>query len=218
MTAYSLPVSPTSRGSGPILPRSPRTEWPPRQVLQRGDVLHERVSARAIPLARGWPRTPQPRTSDLIGEFSTGSEEFGALWVSHDLREHRTDLKLIHYPNLGDIDLSFEARQLSADRGLQFIVFTAEPGSAWEARSGCSEVHPPPCRSQPRRRSNSLSLNAFLVEHPAATFNRAPEAETKCWIQVSAEYVSRTDTTTPPPPTRGDVPCVQGWTTAKYYA
>jgi hypothetical protein len=75
-------------------------------------------------------RSPNDRVlSDLVGELSTRSEPFRALWASHDVREHRTGIKLITHPVVGDLDLAFEAMDLSAERGLQLIAHSAPPGS-----------------------------------------------------------------------------------------
>ena len=68
--------------------------------------------------------------SDLVGELSTRSEAFRTLWASHDVREHRTGLKRIHHPVVGDLQLSYEAMELSSERGLLFLAYTAEPGTA----------------------------------------------------------------------------------------
>lgn len=46
------------------------------------------------------------------------------------MRVHLAGVKLFHHPDVGDLDLFYEAMQLTADPGLQFIGFTAEPGSA----------------------------------------------------------------------------------------
>jgi hypothetical protein len=45
------------------------------------------------------------------------------------VREHRTGVKRIHHPVVGDLELSYEGMQLSSDRGLLFIAYTAKPGS-----------------------------------------------------------------------------------------
>ncbi|MCB8908606.1 helix-turn-helix transcriptional regulator [Rhodococcus rhodochrous] len=75
-------------------------------------------------------RSPYDRTlSNLVGELSTRSDYFRKLWGSHDVREHRTGLKSIHHPIVGPLDLSFQSMDLTADRGLVMVVFTAEPGS-----------------------------------------------------------------------------------------
>ena len=76
-------------------------------------------------------RSPYDRhLSDLVGELSTRSDLFRKLWGAHDVREHRTGLKTVHHPVVGDLDLTFQAMDLASDRGLQMIVFSAEPGSA----------------------------------------------------------------------------------------
>lgn len=75
-------------------------------------------------------RAPHDRLlSELVGELSVRSEVFRGLWVSHDVREHRFGRKSIHHPVVGDVDLSYQAMDLSAERGLQLIAYTAEPGS-----------------------------------------------------------------------------------------
>jgi hypothetical protein len=75
-------------------------------------------------------RAPHDRAlTDLVGELSTRSEEFRTLWASHDVRDHRTGIKAITHPVVGDLDLMYEAMDLTSDRGLLFIAYTAEAGS-----------------------------------------------------------------------------------------
>ena len=75
-------------------------------------------------------RTPYDRAlSDLVGELSTRSDAFRTLWASHDVREHRTGTKHVHHPVVGDLRLQYEGMELSSDRGLLFLAYTAEPGS-----------------------------------------------------------------------------------------
>ncbi|CAM3333176.1 helix-turn-helix transcriptional regulator [Occultella aeris] len=75
-------------------------------------------------------RHPRDRElSDLVGELATCSDPFRTLWASHDVREHRTGTKSVTHPVVGDLDLSFEALDVSNERGLQLIAFSAEPGS-----------------------------------------------------------------------------------------
>ena len=76
-------------------------------------------------------RSPYDRQlSDLVGELSTRSDLFRRLWGAHDVREHRTGLKSIHHPIVGDLHLTYQSMDLASDRGLQMLVFSAEPGSA----------------------------------------------------------------------------------------
>jgi transcriptional regulator with XRE-family HTH domain len=67
--------------------------------------------------------------TDLIGELSTRSEEFRALWAAHNVRLHRSGLKHFHHPTVGSMDLMFEAMALEADDGLTLTAYTAEPGT-----------------------------------------------------------------------------------------
>lgn len=76
-------------------------------------------------------RSPHDRQlSDLIGQLSTRSDLFRKLWGAHDVREHRTGIKSIHHPVVGDLDLTYQGMDLVSDHGLQMLVFSAEPGSA----------------------------------------------------------------------------------------
>jgi transcriptional regulator with XRE-family HTH domain len=75
-------------------------------------------------------RSPHDRVlTDLVGELATRSEEFATLWASHDVRTHRTGSKNLHHPVVGDLDLTFEAMDLTSEQGLQLMAFSAEPGS-----------------------------------------------------------------------------------------
>lgn len=68
--------------------------------------------------------------SDLIGELSTRSETFRTRWAAHNVRFHRTGTKYLHHSVVGDLELSYEALELTSDPGLTFLAYTAEPGSA----------------------------------------------------------------------------------------
>jgi transcriptional regulator with XRE-family HTH domain len=75
-------------------------------------------------------RDPHDRDlSDLVGELSTRSEEFRTRWAAHNVRIHRTGTKAFHHPVVGDLTLTYEMLDLSADSGLALLVYTAEAGS-----------------------------------------------------------------------------------------
>jgi transcriptional regulator with XRE-family HTH domain len=67
--------------------------------------------------------------SDLVGELSTRSDEFRTRWAAHNVRIHRTGEKDLHHPVVGDLSLTYEMLDLSADSGLVIVAYTAEPGS-----------------------------------------------------------------------------------------
>src|ERR671911_2956906 len=75
-------------------------------------------------------RNPYDRDlSDLVGELSTRSEEFRTRWAAHNVRIHRTGAKEFHHPIVGDLSLTYEMLDVSADSGLVILTYTAEPGS-----------------------------------------------------------------------------------------
>jgi transcriptional regulator with XRE-family HTH domain len=73
-------------------------------------------------------RNPYDRElSDLVGELSTRSETFRNRWAAHNVRLHRTGAKRFHHPAVGDLSLTFEVMELSADTGLTLTAYSAEP-------------------------------------------------------------------------------------------
>ena len=78
-------------------------------------------------------RDPHDRgLTDLVGELSTQSEAFRTKWAAHNVRFHDTGTKRLHHPVVGDLELSYESMELSADAGLTMFAYKAEPGSKFE--------------------------------------------------------------------------------------
>jgi transcriptional regulator with XRE-family HTH domain len=75
-------------------------------------------------------RDPHDRNlSDLVGELSTRSEDFRVRWAAHNVRSHQTGAKRFHHPVVGDLSLTFEMLELTADPGLNLLAYSAEPDS-----------------------------------------------------------------------------------------
>ncbi len=75
-------------------------------------------------------RNPYDRDlTTLIGELSTQNETFRTKWAAHNVRFHDTGTKHLHHPIVGDLELTYEAMDLSADTGLTMFAYTAEPGT-----------------------------------------------------------------------------------------
>jgi transcriptional regulator with XRE-family HTH domain len=66
---------------------------------------------------------------ELIGELSTRSEHFRSRWAAHDVRFHRTGIKYLRHPAVGNLDLTFEAMEFPAHPGLTLLVYTAAAGT-----------------------------------------------------------------------------------------
>jgi MmyB-like transcription regulator ligand binding domain len=84
-------------------------------------VAHLRSEAGRNPYDRG--------LSDLVGELSTRSPEFGTWWGAHNVRYHQTGTKRLRHPVVGELELAYEVMDLSADDGLTISVYSADPGS-----------------------------------------------------------------------------------------
>ncbi len=99
---------------------------------------------------------------DLVGELSTRSDAFRTRWGAHDVRRHGSGTKQFHHHDVGELTLTYEGLELTAEPGLSFLIYTAEGGSASRSDWICSPVSPPPPRRHrtppcgakpPRRRS-----------------------------------------------------------------
>lgn len=66
---------------------------------------------------------------DLVGELSTHSETFRALWAAHNVRTHGTGTKRFVHPIVGELTLAYEELAVTAEPGNVMLVYTAEPGS-----------------------------------------------------------------------------------------
>lgn len=76
-------------------------------------------------------RDPYDRDlTELVGELSVRSGDFRARWASHDVHQYATGGQRFHHPLVGDLDLTYEALEPTADLGLTIVVYAAEPGSS----------------------------------------------------------------------------------------
>jgi transcriptional regulator with XRE-family HTH domain len=75
-------------------------------------------------------RRPDDRVlTGLIGELTTRSDRFSALWAAHDVRRHTSGTKSFHHRVVGDLELDYENLELPGDDGLSLVSYTAAPGS-----------------------------------------------------------------------------------------
>ena len=75
-------------------------------------------------------RDPHDRDlTDLVGQLCTRSDDFRTRWAAHNVRAHQTGAKRYHHPVVGDLTLTYEVLELTADPGLDLLALSAEPGS-----------------------------------------------------------------------------------------
>lgn len=124
----------------------------------------KRAAADTVALLRAEAgRNPDDRIcNELIGELTSRSEKFTALWAGHNVRWHTTGTKRFHHPVAGDLALDYEGLELPTDPGQTLITFTAPADSpakealaflaSWAAQAGpdAHSTHPEDDRSAQR--------------------------------------------------------------------
>jgi transcriptional regulator with XRE-family HTH domain len=90
---------------------------------------------------------------NLIGELSMRSDPFRTWWAAQDVFAHRHGTKLFRHPAIGELNLDYEALELSGDEALTIVTYSAEPGTpsgdglellaTWAATNAGTETHTP---------------------------------------------------------------------------
>jgi hypothetical protein len=70
----------------------------------------------------------------LVDELLQGSETFRARWEENDVREKTFGRKLVDHPEVGLLELDYEAFALPATPGQQLILYSADPDTATAVR------------------------------------------------------------------------------------
>jgi transcriptional regulator with XRE-family HTH domain len=78
-------------------------------------------------------RPDDTRLAGLVRRLRARSEEFAALWNTHDVAVRRTDVKRFQHPVVGPLELDCEVL-LSPEHDQRLIIHTARPGSASHER------------------------------------------------------------------------------------
>jgi hypothetical protein len=68
--------------------------------------------------------------AQLIGELSVKSTEFASLWARHTVKLCSSGIKHLHHPEIGDLDLDYEALHLPETEGQRLLAYTAPRGSS----------------------------------------------------------------------------------------
>ncbi|MEV1248320.1 helix-turn-helix transcriptional regulator [Nonomuraea sp. NPDC049750] len=84
-------------------------------------IAHDAVGSLRVEAAR----TPtNADLADLIDELATHSAEFAGRWDAHDVEYYRSGRQLFHHPDVGDLDLDYDALEIPADPGLTIVTYT----------------------------------------------------------------------------------------------
>lgn len=75
-------------------------------------------------------RAPQsPAITQLVGELATRSTEFRTRWAAHNVTAHRQGTKHFSHPEFGELVLTYNVFEITAEPGLFLVGYTAEPGT-----------------------------------------------------------------------------------------
>ena len=81
-----------------------------------------------------------PELIKLVGELSMQSELFRERWASRDVKYHRSGVKRLHHPVVGDLELNYESMELPSEPGLVLNVYTAPANSAVGRRAEAARI------------------------------------------------------------------------------
>ncbi|GAA0548737.1 helix-turn-helix transcriptional regulator [Saccharopolyspora spinosporotrichia] len=114
---------------------------------------HWTAQATAANLRRGFGVDPNdPGLLRLVAELSDGSEEFRALWNSHEVRGKTHEPKHLVHPDVGPLTLTYQAFDVRSAPGQQLVIYHAEPASpSADALALLSTLHATTHQHQPER-------------------------------------------------------------------
>jgi transcriptional regulator with XRE-family HTH domain len=116
--------SPAARGNIArfmYLDPASRRYWPDWELIAGQNVAWLRSLAGQHPHDKA--------LTDLIGELVTRSDVFRVRWAAHDVRFHRTGVKRLRHPEVGELELAYEVMELPASPELRMTAYTAAPGT-----------------------------------------------------------------------------------------
>ncbi len=70
-----------------------------------------------------------PRLLELLADLRRGCDVFADLWDRGDVRGKTSEAKRFHHPEVGDLDLTYQAFDVRSAPGQQLLVYRAAPGS-----------------------------------------------------------------------------------------
>lgn len=122
------PAAPDRPADRPNLTRLLFLDPHTRDLYPRWDEEAPRAVASLRLVAGRHPNDPE--LAALIGELCMKSPEFATFWSKHPVQNCVSGTKLMHHPEVGDLELDFEALHLPGDLGHRIMTYTAVPNTA----------------------------------------------------------------------------------------
>jgi transcriptional regulator with XRE-family HTH domain len=91
----------------------------------------EQVVSHAVAVLRAEAgRHPHhPGLVELVGQLSTGSQEFRTRWAAHDVRDRGSGVKTMHHPVIGMVTMPYENLELGEDEDQYLMVYVPAAGT-----------------------------------------------------------------------------------------
>jgi transcriptional regulator with XRE-family HTH domain len=118
---FDDPVRPANTARFAFLSEQAKQFWP------QWDELAE--NAVAVLHAEAGRDPHHPGLIELVGQLSTGSEEFRSRWAAHNVRHHGSGTKSLHHPIVGTLTMPYEHLYLADDSDQYLMVYTPQPGT-----------------------------------------------------------------------------------------
>jgi hypothetical protein len=118
---FQDPVWPANTARFAFLSEQAKQFWPQWDELADNAVAVLRAEAGRDP--------HHPGLVELVGQLSTGSEEFRTRWAAHNVRHHRSGSKSLHDPVVGTLTMPYENLHLAEDSDQYLMVYTPQPGT-----------------------------------------------------------------------------------------
>ena len=121
---HALLAGHVARDARPNLTRLLFLDAHTRELYTRWDEEAARAVA-SLRIVAG--RFPEDRElAELVGELSVKSPEFAALWAKHPVANCVSGVKYLRHPELGEIELEFQALTLPDDSGQRILTYTGD--------------------------------------------------------------------------------------------
>lgn len=75
-----------------------------------------------------------PLLAQLVGELSMNSTQFRTWWAGHRVVERRDGAKRFNHPELGFLEVNYEALDVAEEQDQTMFIYTTQPGSESEAK------------------------------------------------------------------------------------
>ncbi|MEU5344690.1 helix-turn-helix transcriptional regulator [Streptomyces sp. NPDC020766] len=123
------------------------------------------------------------RIAEVVAELSARSEEFAALWKTHEVKSKSQEGKRLRHPEVGDLNIKFAAFTVNGAPHQQLVVYQAEPAgptaAAFETLRALAAAPKQPRAVEPEQPQSAPPVTApdRPLRHDALRYARPRSSE-----------------------------------------